>query len=154
MHATTRHHSSSKLEWNGENGLENGDVGSIEMVSGRRRRRRAGFVFSCEGTKRKIEMAGERARMCNTANRRKGWIDDPSTVAPVPRTEIVTCPLCRRDPNAHAYRPRSSSDERTDKRVPWRGSSGELSSTRRVYTARACECPQVKHTRTRGVSPA
>lgn len=86
----------------------------------------------------------ESGRGC--ATRPTERIDDPSTVAPVPRTEIVTCPLCRRDPNAHAYRPRSSSDERTDKRVPWRGSSGELSSTR-VYT-RACECPQVKHTRT------
>lgn len=64
-------------------------------------------------------------------------------VAPVPRTEIVTCPLRRRDSNAHAYRPRSSSDERRDKRVPWRGSSGELSSTR-VHT-RLCP-PGETHT--------
>lgn len=64
-------------------------------------------------------------------------------VAPVPRTEIVTCPLRRRDSNAHAYRPRSSNDERRDKRVPWRGSSGELSSTR-VHT-RPC-LPGETHT--------
>lgn len=42
----------------------NGDVGSIEMVSGRWRRKAGLFSLAT----RKIEMAGERARMCNTAN--------------------------------------------------------------------------------------
>lgn len=65
MHATTRHHSSSKLEWNGENGLENGDVGSIEMVSGRRRRRRAGFVFSCKERRGRLKWR-ESGRGCAT----------------------------------------------------------------------------------------
>jgi len=43
--------------------------------------------FSAPNTRRKVEVRNEK-------------IDDP--VAPVPRTEIVTCSLRQRDPNAHA----------------------------------------------------
>ena len=110
--------------------------GSIDRNGGREKEASLA-VFSCNEEDWKRRDSGADVQH----GQLKGSTIHP--VAPVPRTEIVTCPLRRRDSNAYAYRPRSSNDERRDKRVPWRGSSGELSSTR-VHT-RPC-LPGETHT--------
>lgn len=77
--------------------------------------------FGAPNARREVEVRNEK-------------IDDP--VAPVPRTEIVTCSLRQRDPNAHANgdRPRSSRAERRDSRESRSVTQARRSFLRRTRT--------------------
>lgn len=80
--------------------------------------------------------ASETGQQHGCATRPTGRIDSIHPVAPVPRTEIVTCPLRRRDSNAHGCIGPGHPERREEKteRVPWRGSSEQLSSTRNTLS--------------------